>query len=423
MELLRRVSARLAALGLLILLAACGGDQRAAPVAAAATATPDPAVPTATPAPTATPTPLPTLPPATATPIPTPTPTPLPPLLGLDTEVVVSGLRQPVFVTGMPGTDLLLVIEREGVVRLIDDGAIVDEPFLDLRDRINSSSIEQGLLGLAFHPSFIDSGRFFAYWTQLDGDSRLAEFTLVDGRRGDPESMQVVLDVEQPAERHNAGMIHFGPDGHLFLSLGDGGSGGRTAQDTTNLLGTIVRLDVDGREPYEIPTDNPMGDEMWAYGLRNPWRFSIDHEERLLYVADVGQDTFEEINVVSVDEPGHNFGWINMEGSLCFSGSCNGDGLTPPVLEYSHDEGCSVTGGHVYRGADIPELVGHYFYGDWCSGIVRTFRHADGQALDQQDWTADLDEIGEVTSFGVDDAGNLYTANWDGEIHRIVAVR
>ena len=423
MELLRRVSARLAALGILILIAACSGDQRTTPVAAGATPTPDPAVPTATAAPTPTPTPRPTVPPATATPVPTPTPTPPPPLVGLGTELVTTGLRQPVFVTGMPGSDLLLVIEREGVVRVVDNGTVGEQPFLDLRDRINSSSIEQGLLGLAFHPTFETTGRFFAYWTQTNGDSRLAEFGLIDQRRGDPASMRVILDVEQPGERHNAGMIQFGPDGHLFLSLGDGGAGGRTAQDTTNLLGTIVRLDIESAQPYAIPADNPFGDEIWAYGLRNPWRFSIDAAERLLYVGDVGQDTFEEINVVSIDEPGHNFGWINMEGTLCFAGSCNGDGLTPPVLEYSHDEGCSITGGHVYRGPDIPELVGHYFYGDWCSGIVRSFRFVEGEPTDQRDWTSDLAAVGEVTSFGVDDAGTLYTANWDGEIHRIVPVR
>ena len=259
MELLRRLSPRLAALGVVILLAACGGEQRGTPIAAAATATPDPAVPTATPAPTATPTPRPTVPPATATPVPTPTPTPPPPLIGLDTELVASGLRQPVFVTGMPGTDLLLVIEREGVIKVVDGGTVLDEPFLDLRDRINSSSIEQGLLGLAFHPTFVDSGRFFAYWTQTNGDSRLAEFALLDDRRGDPDSMRVILDVEQPGERHNAGMIQFDPDGNLFLSLGDGGAGGRTSQDTTNLLGTLVRLDVDGGDPYAIPADNPFG--------------------------------------------------------------------------------------------------------------------------------------------------------------------
>ncbi len=423
MELLRRVPARLVALGLVGVLAACGGESTATPVAAAATATPDPAVPTATAAPTATPTPRPTVPPATATPVPTPSPTPPPPLRGLDAELVASGLSQPVFVAGMPGSDLLLVIERAGIVRIVDDGQVVDESFLDLRDRINSSSIEQGLLGLAFHPSFETTGRFYAYWTQTNGDSRLAEFHLADDRRGDPDSMKVVLDVEQPAERHNAGMIAFGPDGLLYLSLGDGGSGGRTAQDTTNLLGTIVRIDVDNGDPYAIPADNPFGDEIWVYGLRNPWRFSIDTPERLVYIGDVGQDTFEEINVISLDDAGANLGWINMEGSLCFTGSCNGDGLTPPVLEYTHDQGCSVTGGHVYRGSEIPELFGHYFYADWCSGFVGTFRFVDGVAEDQQDWTADLAALGEVTSFGVDDEQALYTVNWDGELHRIVPVR
>ncbi|MEM9611956.1 MAG: PQQ-dependent sugar dehydrogenase [Actinomycetota bacterium] len=350
--------------------------------------------------------------------------TTLPPLQGLGTDVVAEGFDQPILVTGAPGTDALFVVEREGVIRTVVDGEIADEPFLDLRDRLLSSSIEQGLLGLAFHPDYADNGRLFAYWTDPDGDSMLAEFTATDPIMVDPDSMSTVLQIDQPAERHNAGMLLFGPDGLLYVSVGDGGSGGSTSQDTSNLLGTILRLDVDavGPDPYAVPDGNPFGDEIWAYGLRNPWRFSIDPGQELMYIGDVGQEAFEELNIVSLDGAGTNFGWFTMEGDRCFRAGCDTDGLTDPTFQYGRDDGCSITGGWVYRGAAIPEFDGHYFYADWCTGFVRSLRYDGSRISDQFDWTDDFG-LGQVTSFGLDNDGELYVVTWDGGLHRIVARR
>jgi glucose/arabinose dehydrogenase len=359
---------------------------------------------------------------------------PADPLQGLGVELVAEGFAQPVHVTAAPGTDNLYVVEREGVIRVVADQGVTDEPFLDLTDRLLSNSIEQGLLGLTFHPGFAENGRLYAYWTDPEGDSRLAEFTVPDPTDplvADPDSERLILAVDQPAERHNAGMIQFGPDGFLYLALGDGGSGGSTAQDTSNLLGSIVRLDVDGADgsgdgrAYGIPAGNPFGSEIWVYGLRNPWRFFIDAETELMYIGDVGQDRFEEINVVGLDGAGTNFGWIEMEGDRCFRSGCDLNAYTLPVLQYGRDDGCSVTGGVVYRGAAIPEFDGHYFFGDWCKGWVRSMRfdQAADAVDDQFDWTEELAEIGQVTSFGLDADGELLTVNWDGQLHRVVAVR
>jgi glucose/arabinose dehydrogenase len=336
---------------------------------------------------------------------------------------VSDGFDQPVLVIAAPGTDALFVVEREGIILVVENGQIAAEPFLDLRDQMTSSSIEQGLLGLAFHPDYENNRQLFVYWTQASGDSRLAAFTAGSPTKVDRDSMRVLLDIDQPAERHNAGMLLFGPDGLLYVALGDGGSGGSTAQDTTNLLGSILRIDVDGGDPYAIPPGNPFNDEIWVYGLRNPWRFSIDPAERLVYIGDVGQDTFEEINVVSLDGAGSNFGWFSMEGSGCFRGGCDPAAFVLPAFEYRQGDACSVTGGWVYRGPAIPELDGHYIYADWCSGFVGSFRYVDGDVVDEVDWTSDLAEVGQVTSFGLDNTGELYTVNWDGELFKIVPER
>jgi len=414
----------------LLFLAGCGANDDATPVESVAAPT-APTAPTAPPV--ATPEALadeePTEPPVptatpTVTPTPTPTPTPLPPLRALDTELVVKGLLQPIGVTGAPGTSALFVVERHGRIMLVEDGERVATPFLDLRNQLNSGSIEQGLLGLAFHPDYETNGRFYAYWTQKNGDSRLAEFTASSPTTVDPETMRVILDVDKLAIRHNAGSLAFGPDGLLYVAFGDGGSGGANGQDTSNLLGSVVRIDVDGGDPYSIPAGNPFGDELFVYGLRNPWRISVDAKSRLLYIGDVGQDRFEEVNVVSVDDGGGtNFGWRPMEGGECFDFTCDKDGKTLPTVQYNHDEGCSISGGLVYRGSAIPELDGHYFYGDWCSGLVRSFRLDDGNVEDEADWTSDLAELGQITSFGVDNDGELHVVNWDGELFKIIPVR
>ncbi len=369
---------------------------------------------------------------ATAGDAPATTSTTAPPaeLKGLTTELLASGFDQPILITAAPGTDALFVVEREGIVLVVEDGQVRGEPFLDLTGQLLSSSIEQGLLGLAFHPDYATNGTLFAYWTDPAGDSLLARFAATAPTEVDPDSLEVVLQVDQPAERHNAGMLEFGPDGLLYLALGDGGSGGATSQDTSNLLGSILRLDVGadgsdrGGEPYAIPDGNPFDDETWVYGLRNPWRFSIDHVSETVYIGDVGQDRWEEINVVGLDGAGTNFGWFETEGDQCFRSGCETAGLTDPILQYSHDEGCSITGGRVYRGQAIPELTGHYFYADWCGGLVRSLRLTDqGRVVDQLDWSEELGPLGQVTSFGVDSDGELLVVNWAGELHRIVPVR
>ncbi|MEL7156722.1 MAG: PQQ-dependent sugar dehydrogenase, partial [Actinomycetota bacterium] len=338
--------------------------------------------------------------------------------------VVADGFDQPILVTGAPGTDALFVVEREGIIRVVVDGVVRDEPFLDLRAELLSSSIEQGLLGLAFHPDYADNGRLFAYWTDPAGDSLLAEFTAESPTTVEPETMQVVLRIDQPAERHNAGMLLFGPDGLLYVSVGDGGSGGAEGQNTDSLLGAILRLDVDadGDEPYAVPAGNPFDDEIWVFGLRNPWRFSIDPPTGLLYIGDVGQEAFEELNVITLADGGANFGWSEKEGDRCFRSGCDEDGLTDPVLQYGRQEGCSITGGWVYRGQAIPEFDGHYFYADWCKGFVRSLRYDGGRVRDQFDWTDDFG-LGQVTSFGLDNEGELHLVTWDGGLHRMVARR
>jgi hypothetical protein len=352
---------------------------------------------------------------------------PLPPLQGVALEFVTEGLDQPVFVLPQPGTDRLLVVEREGVVQVVGrDGVVQDAPYLDLSSVIGSSSIEQGLLGMAFHPG--NPERVFVYYTLPSNTSVLAEIPIVDGEPAVAEIIEL-LRFEQPTERHNAGMIEFGPDGYLFLALGEGGAAGTHAQDPNTLLSSILRLDLDRGEPYAVPADNPFAGgggapEVWAYGLRNPWRFSIDPLERLVYIGDVGHSDWEEIDVVSLDGGGFNFGWASMEGTHCFSTSdCDTAGLELPVLEYPHSDGCSVTGGYVYRGAAIPELTGHYFYGDWCSGFIRSFRFENGAVFDEHDWTEELGFSGQVNSFGVDAEGELLIATWEGTIYRLVPLR
>lgn len=352
----------------------------------------------------------------------------LPPLLGITARAISEDLERPLFVTAIPGDDRMLVAQQGGTVVAVDPASGQSSVFLDISDRVGDFGIEQGLLGLALHPDFTDNGRFFAYYTDLEENSRIVEFS-GDERGADHSSERVILGVKQPSDRHNGGMIDFGPDGSLYVALGDGGDGGANGQDVSSLLGAILRIDVDGGDPYVAPPDNPFAagsgaPEIWVYGLRNPWRFSIDATERLLYIGDVGQETWEEINVIPLDMAGANLGWFTMEGSECFgASSCDDAGMMLPVVEYGHDEGCSVTGGYVYRGAAIPELGGQYFYADWCHGWVRSFRYDGGGATDARDWTEDLGRLGQVTSFGVDDSGELYLTTWEGGLFRLDPLR
>ena len=348
----------------------------------------------------------------------------LAPLLGLGAELISDGFDRPVFVTGAPGTDALFVVEQPGVISLVEDGVKADEPFLDLQSQVGSQRNEQGLLGLAFHPNYETNGRLFAHWTNKSGDTRLGEFAATSPTVADPEPVQILIELDQPASNHNGGMITFGPDGLLYMALGDGGgSPGNRSQDTTTLLGAILRLDVDKSAPYEIPAGNPFDNEIWVYGLRNPWRFSIDAMTENMYIGDVGQNRLEEIDVVSLVGAGANFGWPKTEGASCFERDCDLDAFTGPVIEYPHPDGCSVTGGYVYRGSAIPELFGHYFYADFCGGLIRSLRLDDGLAVDQIDWSGDLARLGQVASFGTDNEGELYSLDWNGSLYKLVPER
>ncbi len=368
-------------------------------------------------------------------PAPTTTAGPSAPLQGLALEAVATGLHQPTVVTAPGGDPRVFAVERSGSIRIIDpEAGLLEDPYLNLRDRVGANGIEQGMLGLAFHPDYATNGRLFVYYTDLSGNRQLSEFSVSDDpNRADPEAENVLFELEQPPEssdtRHYGGAVVFGPDGYLYVSLGDGADSKNQGQNPDTFFASIVRLDVDSGDPYAIPSDNPFvsgggAAEVWAYGLRNPWRFSIDPVENLMYIADVGQERWEEVDIVSVAEGGYNFGWPLTEGTHCFSPSdCDMTGLTLPVFEYDHDEGCSITGGYVYRGNEIPELAGHYFYGDWCGLWVRSFRYEGGAVTAEQDWSGDLVEAGQVNSFGVDGAGELYLANFEGTVFRVVPVR
>ena len=357
----------------------------------------------------------------------TTTAVPLAPLVGLEIELVAE-VHRPVVALTVPNERTLFVVDQVGRIMLVAENGDVAE-FLDLTDRVGASGIEQGLLGMALHPDFQSNGRFFVYYTDLMNDSHLVEFA-ASGELADRDSARELLFVAQPTERHNAGTLVFGPDGYLWLSLGEGGAASANAQFPDTLLGSILRIDVDSGDPYDVPPDNPFVDgggapEVWAYGLRNPWKFSIDPIERLLYIGDVGHSEWEEVDVVSIDtDAGANFGWLPMEGTHCFISGCDPDLYTLPIVEFAHEGGnCSVTGGVVYRGTAIPEFDGHYFYADWCGGWIRSFRFVDGAATEMTDWSEQLGNVGQVTSFGVDGDGELLFTTWDGGVYRLVPVR
>ncbi len=344
-------------------------------------------------------------------------------------EPVADGLGQPVFLTAPPGDPRLFVVDQEGRILVVTAGAA--EVFLDVADLV-SREREQGLLGLAFHPRYPDDPRFFVNYTDGAGRTRIVAYRVsADPDRADPASAQEVIAIPQPARNHNGGMVAFGPDGMLWVGMGDGGGSGDRfghGQRPGTLLAAMLRLDVDGAAPYAIPADNPFAGgggapEVWAYGLRNPWRFAFDGG--LLYVADVGQNRFEEISVVDAgDHSGLNFGWPVMEGAACFSPAegCRTAGLVQPVHTYAHGPGCSITGGYVYRGAEVPGLQGHYLYGDFCSGEVHSLRVEGGVAVDLRNWSAEgAGTVPALTSFGVDGRGELYAVSGRGTVFRITA--
>jgi glucose/arabinose dehydrogenase len=347
---------------------------------------------------------------------------------------VASGLDAPLFLTTAPGDQTrAFVVEQGGRIRIIRNEALVPTPFLDISGRIASGG-ERGLLGLAFHPQYATNGRFVVYYTNTSGDVRIASYKVTaDPDLADPASEQILLAVPHPSfSNHNGGMVVFGPDGRLYAGIGDGGSGGDpngNGQNRNTLLGKLVRLDVNGAGQASVPSDNPfvgqsgMRPEIWSYGLRNPWRFSFDRLTGDLYIGDVGQNAREEIDVSTAASQagrGLNFGWNTMEGSACYSpaSGCNKTGLTQPVLDYGHSDGCSVTGGYVYRGSAIPDLQGHYFYGDYCSGWVKSFLLSGTRAGQPLDW-ATLRPGSQITSFGEDASGEVYLIVSSGRVFRI----
>jgi glucose/arabinose dehydrogenase len=351
----------------------------------------------------------------------------IPPLTG---RLVISGLRAPLDLQSVPGDlERLYVVEQGGRIRVVRNGQ-VSSTFLDVAGRLSSGG-ERGLLGLAFHPQFATNRRFFVNYTNPAGDTHISEFRATSADAADASSERVLLVVGQPFANHNGGGLAFDNAGRLLIGLGDGGSGGdpmNNGQRLDTLLGKLLRIDVDGTQPYGLPADNPFlsragaRGEIWAYGLRNPFKIAIDRPTGDLYIGDVGQGQIEEVDVDPGSRRGGlNYGWRLTEGSRCFnpSSGCDRTGQTPPVYEYSHAEGCSVTGGVVYRGCRIPALAGTYFFADYCSALVRSFRFANGQATELRDWTSSLRGLDSPTSFGLDAAGEVYVVDQDGEIYRL----
>ena len=348
-------------------------------------------------------------------------------------QVIASGLNSPLYLTAPPDdTTRLFIVERGGTIRVVRNDTLLNAPFLDIQPLVLSGG-ERGLLGMAFHPAYATNGQFFVSYTGLDGSTNVVRYlTSANPDSADELSASQIFNTAQPFSNHNGGLVTFGPDGMLYIGLGDGGSGGDplgNGQDSTTVLGSLLRIDVDGGSPYAIPADNPFkghptaAQEIWAYGLRNPWRYSFDRLTGDLYIADVGQSAREEVDFqLASSAGGENYGWNTMEGTLCFSPSsgCDTTGLVLPVLEYAHSQGCSITGGYVYRGTQLSGLTGHYFYSDFCSGWVRSFRMENGVAVDERDYTALFGTINSVASFGEDARGELYIVSLDGTVYRMV---
>lgn len=320
----------------------------------------------------------------------------------------------------------LFLVEQSGRILIHDQGADIATPFLDIRSKVMSSGNEQGLLSLAFAPDYSSSGYFFVWYTELGGDTVLCRFRVgTDPNLANPASETLILRVEQPYSNHNGGRLQFGPDGMLYLGTGDGGSAfdpGDVAQDGGSLLGKLLRLDVDpAHGTYAVPPDNPfvgndeVRNEIWALGLRNPWRIAFDRRTGDLFIADVGQNDFEEVNFqLAGSGGGENYGWDIMEASQCTGGNaCDTSGFTLPVAEYNHQQGCSVTGGEVYRGNAYPNLEGRYFFGDYCSGNLWSLSRAGNQ------WNTDrlADTSFSISTFGLGEDGSVYLADLDGGVY------
>jgi glucose/arabinose dehydrogenase len=352
-----------------------------------------------------------------------------PPAIGL--SQVATGLESPVAVAHAGDqSGRLFIVLQAGQIVIYDGSAVLATPFLDIRSLVGSGG-ERGLLSVAFHPSYEVNGNFFVNYTDTAGDTVVARYRVsADENVADPASAEIILQLDQPFANHNGGQLQLGPDDFLYIATGDGGSGGdpdNRAQNLQDLLGKILRIDIDGNPPYEIPADNPFvdttaRDEIWAFGLRNPWRFGFDRLTGDLFIADVGQNSIEEVNFQRANSTGgENYGWRLMEGSSCFDppSGCNDGSLVLPVLEYDHTEGCSVTGGYRYRGTAVPQISGVYVFGDYCSGTIW------GGMFDGNQWKSiELASTPfSISAFGESEAGELYLLDYAaGVLYRITSV-
>lgn len=341
----------------------------------------------------------------------------------------VANVPSAVFLTSPPGDARQFIVAREGLIHVRENGAILPTPFLDIHERVLSHS-EGGLLSMAFHPDYASNGYFYLFFTDKLHGIVIARYRVSSERnRADGDSELVIIRVQKLNNNHNGGLVSFGPDGYLYFATGDDGGTGdpyRNGQDLGTLLAKLIRIDVANArlgERYRIPPTNPFvgqegrRPEIWAYGLRNPWRFSFD--ANLLYLTDVGQEQREEVNISSIAQGGLNYGWNIMEGSICYDRpTCDRTGLTLPTFEYDHGNGCAIVGGYVYRGSAIPELTGHYFYSDLCRGFLRSFVYTGTGIAAPTDWL--ISGAGNIQSFGRDADGELYLIATNGRIFRVV---
>jgi len=369
-------------------------------------------------------------------------------------KLIAENFDKPLYITNYPGyNNQLLVVQQDGIIKIIEDKKVQITPFLDISDRTHQPlypADEMGMLGFTFHPQFNENKYFYVNYVDKDDFTVISRFT-VHNKLGNVDSELILIKLKQPFMNHNGGSIEFGLDGYLYISVGDGGSAGdpdKRAQDLSNLFGTILRIDVNNNMSYLIPKDNPfyndkgIKQEIWHYGLRNVWRFSFDKITGDMYMGDVGQNNWEEINFQHAKSKGGlNYGWNLLEGMHCFpddNQECSKDNLVLPIYEYPNDanyyktligwkqpkmHGCSVTGGYVYRGRNIPALYGRYFFGDYCTGKIWSL-NVDKEKLDLIDHTDELLESMNknefyLSSFGEDEGGELYIINYSGEVYSI----
>ena len=377
--------------------------------------------------------------------------------ISLSSELVSDGFKKPVFVISYPtDASILYVVEQAGRIIVLDSGQKKSKPFFNINKRVVNPfrpGDERGLLGFAFHPDYENNKKFYINYIDNDGHTIVSEFIAQSKYKADHNSERVLLKLEQPYGNHNGGHIEFGKDGYLYIAIGDGGAAGDpldSGQDLTSLFGKVIRIDING-SPYSIPKSNPFygiknaREEIWAWGLRNVWRFSFDKKTGDIYYGDVGQNKWEEVNFEPASSSGgNNYGWRQMEASYCFEPkeNCIRDGMVLPIIEYPNDayhpafalgrknqlnvEGCSVTGGYVYRGEKLKGFEGVYFFGDYCSGNIWSFKVKDGKANAFKNRTeeiniADGEFTNYISSFGQDADGEIYIVDYNGAVYKIIA--